>query len=97
MICSLGTDIEKGSALFFECCDSLLEAFAEGAVLKAYMADNSDDRDWEEMWKMQGDEFLLETENMLLDLDHFVCRLDQYAYEIEVYLKEELIGIVREV
>lgn len=97
MICSLGTDMEKGSALFFECCDSLLDAFAEGAVLKAYMADDTDDRAWEELWRMQEDEFLLEAENTLLDLDRFVERLDRYAYEIEVYLKEELIGIVTEI
>ena len=94
MICSLGTDMEKGSALFFECCDSLLEAFAEGAVLKAYMADDADGREWEELWNMQEDEFFLKAENTLLDLDRFVERLDRYAYEIEVYLKEDLIGSV---
>lgn len=93
MICNLGTDMEKGSALCFECHDNLVDAFKNGAVLKTCMVD-SDDKDWEEKWQMQGTAFLSDTEMILPDLEKLVQRLDLYSYEIEVYLDGKLIGFV---
>jgi len=89
--------MEKGAALYFECGDSLLEAFKEGGILKAYMADYSEDKEWEETWKMQGDEFLSDTEKLLPDLIQLIHHLDRYSYEVEVFLDGKLIGFVKDI
>ena len=95
MICSLGTDMEKGSALCFECCDKLVEALKEGAVLKTYMEDFSEGKEWEEKWQLHGDEFRSDTGSIMSDLKKLVSYLDKYSYEIEIYLDENLIGFVK--
>ena len=94
MICSLGTDMEKGSALYFEAGNQLVDALKEGAILKAQMIDYNDDREWNEEWQLKGGSFLSDSGTVFGDLVELIAHLDQNAGVIEVYMNGELIGSV---